>query len=245
MAKKSGRKDVEIPWREAVEIIEPHVVKIKTPRGSGTGFLCVYTAEKLCGIATAAHVISQSHLWEEPIRIQHYGSKEIKLLRQPDRIVRLNFELDTAVILFVKGNLPLPEKTLPFISKEKRLRVGEEIGWVGFPAVSPQNLCFFSGRNSCWLEKERAYLVDGVAIQGVSGGPVFSRTTTGVRVIGSVTAYLPNRVGATPGLAIISDVEHLLKVIEEIKDFDEAKKKEPPPSELKEEKKEEKQGSKE
>ena len=33
----------ELSWQEAIEIIEPHVVKIDTPRGSGTGFLCAYT----------------------------------------------------------------------------------------------------------------------------------------------------------------------------------------------------------
>lgn len=224
-------------WRQGVEIIKSHVVKIMTPRGSGTGFLCAYAEDrKFCGIATAAHVISQSHLWEEPIRIQHYTSGEIKLLREPDRVVWLDFKLDTAVILFVKEKLPLPEDILPFISEKKHLKVGEEIGWVGFPAVSSQNLCFFSGRNSFWLDDSRSYLVDGVAINGVSGGPAFYTTTKGIKVIGSVSAYLPNRVGVTPGLAMISDVDQFLDVIKTIKDWDEAKKKETSPSELKEEK---------
>jgi hypothetical protein len=223
-------------WRQGVEIIKSHVVKIMTPRGSGTGFLCAYTEDrKFCGIATAAHVISQSHLWEEPIRIQHYTSGEIKLLREPDRVVWLDFKLDTAVILFVKEKLPLPEDILPFISEKKHLKVGEEIGWVGFPAVSSQNLCFFSGRNSFWLDDSRSYLVDGVAINGVSGGPAFYTTTKGIKVIGSVSAYLPNRVGVTPGLSMISDVDQFLDVIKTIKDWDEAKKKETSPSELKEE----------
>jgi len=37
----------------------------------------------------------------------------------------------------------------------------------------------------------RTYLVDGVAINGVSGGPVFYTATKGIEVIGSVSAYLP------------------------------------------------------
>lgn len=223
------------PWRKAVKLIKPYVVKIYTPRGAGTGFLCAYTEDKkLCAIATAAHVIDESHYWEEPMRIQHYDSGKTILLRSTDRIIWLDPKLDTAVILFQKGDLPFPEKTLPFISQGKHLVVGEEIGWVGFPAVSPQSLCFFTGRNSCWLNDSRTYLVDGVAINGVSGGPAFSVTVNGITVMGSVSAYLPNRLGATPGLAMISDVDQFLKVIKEIKDWEEAKKKETPPSEPKE-----------
>jgi hypothetical protein len=29
-------------WSEAVEVIEPHVVRISTPQGSGTGFLIAH-----------------------------------------------------------------------------------------------------------------------------------------------------------------------------------------------------------
>ncbi len=224
-------------WRQGVEIIKPHIVKVRTPRGFGTGFLCTYTEDKkYCAVATAAHVISESYIWEEPIRIHHYVSKKVRLLREPDRIVWLDYDLDTAVILFPRGDLPLPQTTLPFISEKHHLKVGEEIGWVGFPAVSSQNLCFFSGMNSCWIDDSRTYLVDGVAINGVSGGPAFYTTTKGIKIIGSVTAYLPHRTGITPGLSMISDVDQFLDVIKTIKDWGEAKKKEPPPEEVKEKK---------
>ncbi|MBD3262658.1 MAG: serine protease [Candidatus Altiarchaeales archaeon] len=229
----------DLTWQQAVETVEPHVVKILTPRGSGTGFLCVYARNKeLCGIATAAHVISHSHQWEEPIRIKHYVSGKTVLLRERDRAIYINTNLDTAVILFVKGELPLPSETLKFIPEKKHLRIGNTIGWVGFPAVSPENLCFFTGAASCWLEKGRTYLVDGVAINGVSGGPAFRATSKGVKVIGSVSAYLPNRAVGTPlpGLSMISDVEHYQLVIKKFKDLDEARKKETPPEEVAENK---------
>ena len=229
----------KIPWRKAVDIIKPHVLKIRTPSGFGTGFLCAYTEDKkICAIATAAHVVDDSFLWEKPIRINHYSSGVTKLLRVNDRIIWFDPNLDTAVILFFpkeeKDELPLPKKALPFISEEKHLKVGEELGWVGFPVVSSQNLCFFNGRNSCWLKKSRTYLIDGVAINGVSGGPAFYTTTKEVKIIGSVSAYLPNRAGSTPGLAMISDVDQYLDVIKTIKDWEEAKKREIPPSEVKE-----------
>lgn len=226
-----------MPWRTAVRLIRPHVVKIYSPRGSGTGFLCAYTEDKkLCCVATAAHVIDESHYWEEPIRVQHYASGKTVLLRPADRVIWLDPSLDTAVILFQKGDLSLPDTTLPFIEEKKHLPVGEEIGWVGFPAVSSMDLCFFTGRTSCWRESSKTYLVDGVAINGVSGGPAFHTGSKGVRVIGSVSAYLPNRAGTTPGLAMISDVDQYLKVIKEIKDWEEAKKKETPLGEPSEQK---------
>lgn len=227
----------KLAWQKAVEIVKPHILKIITPRGSGTGFLCAYAEDReLCGVATASHVVAQSHLWEEPIRVQHYISEKTVLLRALDRVIFLDKDLDTAVILFAKGDIPLPEDTMAFISKEKYLKIGNEIGWIGFPAVSPTNLCFFTGRTSCWLEKARAYLVDGVVINGVSGGPAFYITTKGVKVIGAVSAYIPNRAVGTPlpGLSMISDVDQFQDIIKKFKDLDEAKKKETPPSELKE-----------
>ena len=216
----------KITWGKAIEIVKSYVVKIDTPSVSGTGFLCAYTESKIvCGIATAAHVVKKSHIWEEPIRIQHFISGKTKLLHASDRVIYLDTKLDTAVILFAKGKITFPKDTLTFLSEKKYLREGNEIGWVGFPSVSPNNLCFFIGTISCWVNDIKNYLVDGVAINGVSGGPVFYATKDGIMVIGSVTAYLPNREGATPGLAMVSHVKQYQEVIKSIKDMEEAKKK--------------------
>ncbi len=68
--------------------------------------------------------------------------------------------------------------------------------------------------------------MDGVAINGVSGGPVFFISTNGIKVVGSVTAYLPNRVGATPGLSMVSHAEQFQIVIKTIKNMEDAKRKE-------------------
>lgn len=148
-----------ISWKQAVEIIQPHVVKIITPHGFGTGFLLAYNKDKtMCAIATAYHVVKESNLWEEPIRILHYSSGKVKLLRASNRFILSDVDLDTAVILSFpkkdkddkddKDEFPLPKKPLPFISQGRHLRVGVELGWVGFPVVSQYNLCFFSGKNS-------------------------------------------------------------------------------------------------
>lgn len=213
-------------FQKGVEAIKPYVVEIETPRGSGTGFLCTYPKDKaFCAIATAAHVIKESRVWEEPIRIRHYTSGKIKLLKASKRVIFISRPLDTAVILFEHKGLPLPEATLNFIPKRRHCRVGLEIGWLGFPSVHP-DLCFFAGRISCWLKNPGSYLVDGVAINGVSGGPAFYPKGKEICIIGSVSAYLPNREGITPGLAMISGVDQFLNVIKTLKDLDEAKEKE-------------------
>ncbi len=225
-----------LPWRNALEVIRPHVAKVMTPRGSGTVFLCAYAKDRsICAIATAAHVVQDCHSWEEPIRVRHYMSGKERLLRANDRLIWFDHELDTAVVLFPRHELPFPRNTLLFISEGSILKVGVEVGWVGFPVVSPNNLCFFTGTTSCWMQDSKTYLVDGAAINGVSGGPAFYRTSKGIKVIGSVTAYLPNMTAATPGLAMISDVDQFQRTIRTLRDWEEAKGKGRPSTEASQE----------
>jgi len=81
--------------------------------------------------------------------------------------------------------------------------------------------------------------VDGVAINGVSGGPAFSiNKDNEVQIIGVVSAYVPNRAtGAQlPGLCVIRDVAPLQTMIKGLNNLEEAKQQEktpegpPPPS---------------
>jgi hypothetical protein len=88
------------------------------------------------------------------------------------------------------------------------MKVGVTLGWMGFPAIAPDELCFSQGSVSAFLEGESAYHLDGVAVSGVSGGPAFS---TGPQLAGIVSAYLPNRQpgGMFPGLLKAMNVAHL------------------------------------
>ncbi len=101
------------------------------------------------------------------------------------------------------------------------IRVGVEVGWVGYPGVSParDRLCFFSGRISAWLEDKHAYLVDGVAISGVSGGPAFFVGSKGQPVLlGVMSAYLPNKTTGAPlpGLSLVQHIGQLEKVVKDL-----------------------------
>jgi hypothetical protein len=91
--------------------------------------------------------------------------------------------------------------------------------------MAEYTLCFFSGNVSAWQEWRNAYLVDGVAINGVSGGPViFSTPTDGVQIVGSIAAYYANRATgeALPGLSVAQDVSHFQESISRIRTIDEA-----------------------
>ena len=102
-----------------------------------------------------------------------------------------------------------------------------EIGWLGYPVIDPDTPCFFSGTISARKESRRAYFIDGVAINGVSGGPVFhlpSEDANDIQIIGAISDYYPNMsLGQPlPGLAQARDVSHFHAIFSHIKTIDEA-----------------------
>lgn len=214
-------------WDEIVKKVTPHVVKIETPGGHGTGFVCfVNEARAFWGIATANHVVDDADQWQQPIRIQHTNGK-VAFLKEDQRIILPDSNLDSAVILVPIAQLDFPEPLIQLRPIGDRLPVGVEVGWLGYPAVT-RTLCFFSGNISAFDESRHAYLIDGVAINGVSGGPViYSHDGSDIHVVGSITAYMANRqTGATlPGLSVAQDVSHFHDVTGNIRSYDEAKRK--------------------
>lgn len=235
-------------WQNAVATISPYIVKIYTPGGSGTGFLIFQAANSsICGVATAAHVIDHAHEWGQPIRLRHFESSATTLLPPEARAVYIDGAADTAVIIFNNepgsGAMPFPKEELFLWLEGAHLRVGNEVGWVGFPAVARDNLCFFSGRVSCYQKDFKAYLIDGVAINGVSGGPTFYTHAKDdpdddldedfLGIIGIISAYIPNRSTGIilPGVAEVKDVSKLHEWAKQFRTLDEAKDAEPAPSE--------------
>ena len=209
--------------------MEPHVVKLSTPSGHGTGFLISICGD-LCAIATAAHVVGHAHYWEEPIRVDHVSSGKTRLARHTERAVFLDAAHDTAAVMIARGDLPFPDSALPLLPQGKFLRVGNEIGWLGFPAVETTSLCFFGGRISAWNDTAKFYFVDGVAIHGVSGGPAFFLTHPEPMLVGVVSAYVPNRVTGEllPGLSVIRDVVQFHESAPTFESLSEAKESESP-----------------
>lgn len=199
-------------WSEAVTKIKPYIVRIDTPSVHGTGFLVHNSADQsVVQIATAHHVIEHAHDWREPISIKHFASGKEVFLSASKRKTIINSEHDLAYIQFSSSDLPLPSAVVTYIEKGKRLLEGTEVGWCGYPGIAPMSLCFFAGHISAWLQNEDAYLVDGVAIHGVSGCPAFcvGPDVDSFQVIGIVTEYRPNlATGAPlPGVSLIRTIE--------------------------------------
>jgi hypothetical protein len=219
----------ETEWFKIVEELTPYVVRIWTPQGSGTGFFVSSSNSiPLCAIATAEHVISHANYWEEPIRIEQISSGKTIILHHTERAINAQLKSDTAAIIFERKDLIIPERGLELSPKDKYLKPGVEIGWLGFPAIPHANLCFFSGRISAWIDSDEAYLVDGVAINGVSGGPAFIE---GNVLVGVVSAYIPNRATGEPlpGLSVVRGVNQYHDITEKFNTLDQAKSKETPP----------------
>jgi hypothetical protein len=164
-------------WFHFTDQLAPSVVKIETPTGTGTGFLCAYNeAKTIAAIATAHHVVEDADKWQQPIRIRA-GENNILLL-ESDRVIWPDKAkaTDSAVIIASSAKLnilQLPENPIPLLPGDKHLKVGVEVAWLGYPGIGPQTLCFFSGKISAWQPTQGRYLIDGVATHGVSGGPVF------------------------------------------------------------------------
>jgi hypothetical protein len=212
-------------WYEAVDALKPRMVRIATPIGTGSGFLLPWPSKSgLCAVATAAHVVDHAFYWEQPIRLDQVETGKTLLIRQEQRAIFADSRLDTAVIVFEAETIQPPEGNLSFVPEAQYFRVGNEVGWLGFPAITP-SLCFFSGRISAWREEEKAYLIDGVAINGVSGGIVFSLRADEPIVVGVVSAYVPNRATGEvlPGLAVARDVSYLHQQATNFASLDEAR----------------------
>jgi hypothetical protein len=109
------------------------------------------------------------------------------------------------------------------------LPIGSSVGWLGFPAIARDTLCFFAGTISAAQRHLNAYLIDGVAINGVSGGPVLrlDQKTSTMNIVGVITAYHANRAfgESLPGLSVAQDVSHFHGVIQHVKSLDDAERK--------------------
>lgn len=217
-------------WHKPYDAIVEHVVRIETPNGSGTGFLFGYNGDNtVAAIATASHVVDRCHDWRQPIKLVHDSSKTEVFLDHSERVVFLDRRRDSASILVLADKLPLPKAPLPLMDATKMKKVGVELAWVGYPSVAYPKLCFFTGCVSAFLTDDDCYLIDGVAINGVSGGPVFASIGDGQpELVGSISAYMPNRVGGStlPGLLRAQDIAPFHETLKTIKSLDEARTKE-------------------
>lgn len=218
-----------LTWQGALKLLENRVFKIRSPRGHGTGFHVGNFGKnrKLCTIATAYHVVQAAHDWGESIKVIHSKTGKEVLLREADRVIFTYAKKDLAIILFnLPVDLTLPTDQIDLIPTGKYLIPGVDVAWCGFPAIRNDQLCFFHGFISCYIDQDGDYLIDGVAINGVSGGPVFyiDDTTNKPKIAGVITAYIANRAtGETlPGVSMITSVAPYEETIRNLDNLDQA-----------------------
>jgi len=218
----------DIHWAEAIDKVSPYVFKIRTPQGHGSGYLMTTRKSGLCGLATAWHVVDHADEWDLPIKVQHHSSGKEITLNSSDRAIYRRKDRDVALIIFRPGEFDkLPAEDLTLVPRGKYLRQGLSIGWLGFPVVASHLLCFFEGKVSAHEENNESYLIDGVAINGVSGGPVFRAYGDNVDLIGCVSAYIPNRSTgeSLPGICVVQSIEPFYTFIDQIQTIEDAREK--------------------
>ena len=147
-------------WEASINIVRQHVVRIETPTGYGTGFLAFYNHDATwCGIATAAHVVSHADEWQQPIRVRNEMSAGAKFLNATDRVIFIDHSTDSAIMLFLKGDFQFPEVPIGLMPSGQPDGIGIDVGWLGFPNIEPNTLCFFAGTLSARQETRKAYLI--------------------------------------------------------------------------------------
>ncbi|MHB9028056.1 MAG: S1 family peptidase [Candidatus Latescibacterota bacterium] len=220
-------------WAVALTEVKKHVYMIETPRANGTGFLLSPDIRgHFMVIATAFHTLSQAHRWREPIKLTHVSTGKDIYLEYNQRFVFEDARKDIALIVIYKERIEHPAQKLLSIPDDRVLREGVQIGWCGFPCVAPRILCFFTGYVSAWLPDEEAYLVDGVAINGVSGGPVFRLIDDEKpSLIGLVTEYRPNLSNGSPlpGVSLVRAISSISPLTRLLHEAEEAGQIEPQP----------------
>ena len=103
------------------------------------------------------------------------------------------------------------------IDSKRFTKIGVQVAWAGYPVIAHPNLYLFTGTIAAFISHDDSYLIDGVAINGVSGGPVFTDLPGDQpEVLGTISAYMPNRqLGDTlPGMLHAHDVTSFQKRLE-------------------------------
>ena len=215
-----------IEWHQAVKVMAKNMVKISTRGdGYGSGILVPPPANapgNYC-ILTAYHVVRTADQTGATIDILIEDTNRIIKLPSLQRSIFFIEKRDQALILFSSS------KTFGSINSYKlpegpgHYSRGVEFGWLGWPRIARDTLCFFRGVVSAYVEQDDAYLVDGASIHGISGGPVFCcQEDNTISLAGIVTEYHPNQVvtdngktsQAWPGLAMFRTVNPLLELYE-------------------------------
>ena len=207
-------------WYQAVKLMQQNLVRIEAGNSVGSGVRFAvpdkYEAQYNHCILTAHHVIKDILKDKLPLSIIPESDRKKKWTIEDWSIVH-NQEHDHALVMFGCADCMPPFRPYKILEPKSHYVPGVEIGWLGYPNISGLNgvACFSHGYISAYLKKEEAYLVDGVSIHGMSGGPAFVCENDGTIVLaGVVTNYLANRRPdgkVLPGMAMFRTIQQIQK----------------------------------
>lgn len=196
---KKKSKWPSLPWDKVVDRVSPIVFRVYAPSSLGTAFVISIGRtespdDHAAIFATARHVVDADIGSGKKIELVSVN-RERKFSSDDDeiRVQHLGEEPHDTVLLMVRSRHPILSQSelLPMMEWDKQLARGSQLGWLGFPGIFEPELCFFSGHVSGYRNDRPTYLVDGVAIGGVSGGPAFDDRA---HIIGMVSSYVPNQI---------------------------------------------------
>jgi len=201
----------ELPWDQVIDRVSPLVFRVYAGQSAGTAFIISCAPAKTSGrysaiLATALHVLTDAvQTGDNVTLVSADKSRVFDSSIDEMRIQELGSAVhDTAMILLLSDRpIVQQDQLLPMLPYEFMLPRGVEVGWLGFPGLVEPELCFFHGHISGYSSDPPMYLVDGVAIHGVSGCPAFDNRA---HFIGLVSAYVPNVIDESttlPGMSAI------------------------------------------
>ena len=181
-----------LPWHEAASRVAAATFRVYTSDAMGTAFLFSVGKGKegqhIAMLATAWHVVDQAPTGMT-VRICDQSDREVVASKGGNiAVIEVSKQFDVAIIVVISTDDLFPEHTLlPILPSEYELKRGAEVGWLGYPGILNPALCFFQGHVAGMVRVPRVgYLIDGVVIRGVSGGPIFDDRC---HIAGLVSAY--------------------------------------------------------
>lgn len=207
----------ELPWDKIVDRVTPIVFRVYAGRSAGTAFIISLGTEKEtslnCAIlATADHVLAASVDTAEKVRLVSADRQKVFDADMDEiRVQPLGSKAHDTMLVLLKSKKPIleQEKLLPMLRWDLVMPKGAPIGWMGYPGITEPELCFFHVHVSGFVNEPPTYLIDGVAVNGVSGGPAFDNRS---HLVGLVSAYIPNRINAhttLPGLMALVPINSI------------------------------------
>ena len=138
-------------WTRAIELVSQQVVGISTPKYLGTGFVSYGRQRGTRVVATGQHVIEAAINDEAPIHVA-YGQRILILGNTGLNrrfLHKTTWGVDSAILAFVTHELPQP--TIPILNPANsvelsHVKVGTEVGWLGFPNLARISQCALERR---------------------------------------------------------------------------------------------------